>query len=82
MPVGLPLISPVVGVGKTRNYHGGQAVLGNNSKRSNLQYVSGAGWRGGGGGHVLPYIRYVGMYHPYGYTGMVFEPFWSENGYI
>ena len=28
---------------------------------------------------MLPYIRYIGMCRP---KGMVFEPFWSENGYF
>ena len=32
----------------------------------------------GGGGGVLPNIRYIGMCRP---KGIVFEPFWSENGY-
>ena len=38
--------------------------------------------RGGTPGYsrgVLPYISYIGMCRPK--LGMVFEPFWSENGY-
>ena len=30
-----------------------------------------------GGGGVVPYISYIGICRP---KGMVFEPFWSENG--